>query len=195
MLSSAGFGNAEAIYWEMVSNFGWQDGGLQHQALQWYIVNHPTMNVHVKYWYYLNGVVPGASPWSDRPFELAADYLSSGYQVGIGIWPPIGIGHALTFQGYDWTASQMTVTDSDQKSGLISDISQETDGYTLSYDPIGQQSWSIAYVFDGNTYQRDVWYIAVLVIEPYIPGIPGGIALLAGTLAFWTSRKRHDRGN
>ncbi|MEW5768973.1 MAG: hypothetical protein AB1831_01290 [Pseudomonadota bacterium] len=195
MLASAGFGarNAQDIYWDMVYNMstpwhlgGWQYGGWQHEALNWYLVNrpHPLGGMYeVSYF----GVYSGrdgsvANAWPNNVFDMAADFLAGGREVGIVIHG--SIYHAVTFQGYDDTLGRIDITDSDQ------DAHQLTSGLDpYFYARTGPTGWWLSdYVPNGIAVDYFatlrhlpepsslalVWLGAVSILAIRKSGRPGG---------------------
>jgi hypothetical protein len=154
MLASAGLGdrNAQNIYWDMIYNMampyhagGWQYGGWQHEALNWYLGNRPHEAMFEVSYY---GVYYGkdrdgttAQVWPTAPFDEAADFLASAYDVGIVIHSST-IYHAVTFQGYDDKGSlQITDSDRDAPGGDLN---------TYAYDTSGATNWFLKdYVTGG----------------------------------------------
>lgn len=189
MLASAGLGGGQAqnIYWDMIYNMtmpyhegGWQYGGWQHEALNWYLGNRPHEGMfEVSYF----GVYFGAGrdgttaqAWPTAPFDMAADFLASAYEVGIVIHSNT-IYHAVTFQGYD-DKGNLQITDSDR------DVSG-SDLNAYAYDTSGATRW---FLNDYATGGIAVDYFATLRRIPE----PETMLLVLAALAalFATSPKR-----
>ncbi len=123
MLSSAGWGDAVAIYGTLLNQFGSNNPGWAHVALQWYIQNaaNPGTPFTVVSWYW----------WGQNPAQVnptfIADELRRCQYVGIGIFPTIsgsGDGHCITAWGDELPQNRdglnpatVNVTDSDRDVG------------------------------------------------------------------------------
>jgi len=198
MLASAGFAssNAQGIYWDMVYNMdfnytsdrGWEYGGWQHEAVNWYLSNrpHPDDRRYAVYYY---GVYDGrdgttAMAWPSDPFDLAADllsgandFLSRGAQVGIVIHGSPKPYHAVTFQGYNSPLGQIYITDSDADKRLSG-----LDDY--GYDLGAPTNWRLSdYIKDGIP----VDYFAVLAVPE-----PDALSLML--IGGWLLAKKRRRG-
>lgn len=174
MLASAGFanGNAQNIYWDLVYNMalpwqpvGWQFGGWQHEALNWYLANrpHPLGGIYEVKYYGVYNKEDGTSAegWPTNPFDFAANLLGSGYEVGIVVHG--SIYHALTFEGYNDQTGKILLADSDASEGALD---------TYGYARLGATNWKLSdYVANGIA----VDYFATL---RYIPA-PGTLPLSA----------------
>lgn len=172
-----GGGNAQNMYWDMVYNMklpwnngkdGWQWGGWQHEALNWYLANRPHEGSYeVGYYGVYDTTRDGSSPlaWPTDPFDTAANLLADGYEIGVVVHG--SIYHAITFEGYDNRASTVAITDSDDDPG-------NKDLNYFSYDRSGPTHWYLTDYAGGI----GIDYFATLHRVPE----PGSAALVVGAL-------------
>jgi len=154
MLAAQGYdlGNVQGIYDELVNNFGWTEGGWQHEALDWYIFQHegPSPSYRVN-WY---GVYTGTStthsqittsnPWPQNPYDFVKNELYRCQQVGIVLHTQ-SLYHAVTFYGWDDITPFSIITDSDT----------DTDHYSTT-DRNYYKTWSspTEWKIDYSTYDQ-----------------------------------------
>jgi hypothetical protein len=171
MLAAAGYegGNVQAIYDRMTAHYGWGTGGLQHQALSWYISTFPEPSNPYKlvssYW---------GNTYANPDFILQE--LERCQYVGIGFWWGGSLGHAITV----WGDNEAT-----PRQGYFSDSDRDDGGdYTwYTWADHGGGDWFLDNYF--ATPIADVDYVATLCIPE-----PATICLLAlGGLALFRRRR------
>lgn len=163
----------------------WDDGGLQEYAIQSWIDLNPvesaglTMEVHWRSFevQYSNGVYA----WQDfNPRSNVANYLDTGWEVGIGMWPLVtdGFGgfwheggHALTIQAINLD-STFDCTDSDRDGDWLSagDLNTYIDRNAgpTPFEGHNYYGWYNDF-YDGDitVYPAgDVGYICAVIPEP-----------------------------
>jgi len=173
----------------------WDEGGLQEHAIQYWMNQNPgsglTMNTLWASGVFSNGVYA----WEDYDPRPGVDnYLNTGWEVGIGMWPLLTDGqgsfwhedgHALTIQDI-LVASGFDCTDSDRDTDFSGpgDVNTYNDA-TVGPVPSGGHNYYGWYndFYDGNitVYPAgDVSYICAVIPEPATMGLLllGGLLLL-----------------
>lgn len=199
LLAQSGYqhGDADAIYWDILLNmeipafpdydgdpnspYGanwWVVGGWQQDAINWYLTNRSDPFLESTLTVYYSDYPPDMLdfPWIDNPFDVAAEALSSGKQVGIVLYGD-DIWHDVTFQGYDVTNQTLWITDS-ERDLFGNDLNQ------YAFDLTGPTGWNISYTGHGNVAMDMLVILDTKVVpEPATFGLVGlgltGIAMFA----------------
>jgi len=120
MLGCFGFNNhdSQGIYNELLGQWKWTEGGWQHEAINWYLAQHPGEGDEPKgykakwYSYDTNPALTGERPWPTDPFNFAKRESYRCEKVGI-VLHSSAIYHAVTFWGWDDSVPWTIITDSD----------------------------------------------------------------------------------
>ena len=207
--------DADALYADYALNgvpspsgvLTWDEGGLQEYAVQHWMNQHPaaaadmTMNVHWRnaVWTYSDGMFTW--DWVSQQTSPRAgvdNYLLTGWEVGIGMWPLFsdGVtewhegGHALTMQQIH-AGMTFDCTDSDRDADWVAagDLNTYNDALRgPGQAPDGTWLWGWYNDFyDGNigVYPvGDVGYVCAIIPEPATV-----VLLILGSAAVWRKRK------